>query len=349
MKILFDVNHPAHIHFFRNAISLLIADGNDVLITSRGKECLSDLLAELGLEHSKLSDMGRGSFMGFVKEYLVRCFHLLRFVRKHKPNVVCAVGGTFVAHVGWLAKIPSIVFYDTEMASFQNKITYPFVSYLALPNCYQGPVPSKTVRYSGYHELAYLRPGYFIPDKEVAVQAGLSLSSKNFIVRVVSWQANHDIDQNGWSSELLTAVVAYLATKGTVIISSERDLPVDVERFRYRGTALQMHHLMAHCDLFVGESATMAAECAVLGVPAIYASEISRGYLDDIEKRYGLILVLREFEFSSVVLAVEKMLKRNVSWYGFRRKKLLSETADVTRFLVAAIEAQNSNGSDVSR
>lgn len=346
MKILFDVNHPAHIHFFRNAISLLVANGHDVLVTSRGKECLSELLAELGVEHSKISDMGHGSFVGFVKEYFIRCFRLIRFVQKHKPDVMCAVGGTFVAHVGWLTKIPTIVFYDTEMASFQNKITYPFVSYLALPNCYQGPVPSKTVRYSGYHELAYLRPDYFTPDRAVAVRAGLSPNSKNFIVRVVSWQANHDVDQSGWSSELLTAVVAYLTTKGTVIISSERVLPVDVEHFRYRGTALQMHHLMAHCDLFVGESATMAAECAVLGVPAIYASETSRGYLDDIERRYALILVLREFEFGSIVLAVEKMLESKFSWYSLRKNRLLSETTDVTKFLIAAIESQNRNNSD---
>jgi len=340
MRILVDVNHPAHVHFFRNAISILVSEGHEVFVTSRGKECVGELLAELNIEHFKLSNMGSGNLLGFVKEYFTKCFRLMRFARRCKPDVMCAVGGTFVAHVGWLARIPSVVFYDTEMAGLQNKVTYPFVRQLILPECYSGPVPNKAARYSGYHELAYLRPEYFLPDRAIAIQAGLSPETKNFIVRVVSWQANHDIDQDGWSSELLVKVVTHLATKGTVIISSERALPVDMERFRYRGTALQMHHLMAHCDLFVGESATMAAECAVLGVPAIYASEISRGYLDDIERKYALITVLREFNFDMIVTTIESMIVHDLQWYHDKKQFLLSETIDVTHLLMSSIYSQ---------
>jgi len=338
VKVLVDVNHPAHVHFFRNTISLLVTAGHEVLVTSRGKECVGELLAELNVEHFKLSDMGRGDFFGFVKEYFVRCFRLVCFVRQHRPNVMCAVGGTFVAHVGWLARIPTVVFYDTEMASFQNKITYPFVRYLNLPDCYQGPVPIKTIRYSGYHELAYLRPEYFAPDRTAAIRAGLVPESKNFIIRIVSWQANHDTGQSGWSLDLLRGLVVLLSAMGNVIISSERTLPSDMDRYRYKGSALQMHHLMSCCDLFVGESATMAAECAVLGTPAIYASETSRGYLDDIEKKYGLVFVMRKFNLDSIGRAAKIILQHKPSYYHQRGQVLISETIDVTTLLMESIE-----------
>jgi len=338
MKILLDINHPAHVHFFRNSLRALRDRGHTVLLTSRKKECVELLLAELGEDHSKLSDIGGGNLYGFIKEYFVRCYRLLRYVRLHRPDVLCAVGGTFVAHVGWLARIPTIVFYDTEMATLQNRVTYPFVGRLIVPECYQGGVPRETIRYNGYHELAYLRPAYFEPNHSLAVQAGLILERKNFIVRVVSWQANHDVDQSGWSLVLLADLLDYLSARGNVIISSERELPRNIEHLRYKGTALDMHHLMSCCDLFVGESATMAAECAVLGTPAIYASAISRGYLDDIERKYKLIKVVRDFEFNNIVTAIEQILKFDAKYYYDRQVSLLSETVDVTELLMHHIE-----------
>ena len=338
MKVLLDINHPAHVHFFRNALDLLRDQGHTVLVTSREKECVELLLTELGVSHSKLSAIGSGNLYGFIKEYFVRCYRLLRYVRLHRPDVLCAVGGTFVAHVGWLTRTPTVVFYDTEMATLQNRITYPFVERLIVPECYQGQVPRETIRYNGYHELAYLRPEYFKPSRSLAIQAGLVLERKNFIVRVVSWQANHDIDQSGWSLTLLTDLLDYLSAKGNVIISSERELPSNIDHLRYRGSALDMHHLMSYCDLFVGESATMAAECAVLGTPAIYASAISRGYLDDIEKKYKLIKVIRDFEFDNIALAIDQTLKYDAKYYRDGKLSLLSDTMDVTEFLMHNIE-----------
>jgi len=40
---------------------------------------------------------------------------------------------------------------------------------------------------------------------------------------------------------------------------------------------------MAYCRAFIGESATMASEAAVLGVPAVYAAETGRSYTDEQE------------------------------------------------------------------
>jgi hypothetical protein len=38
MKILIDIGHPAHVHFFKNAIRELEGRGHEVKVTARDKE-----------------------------------------------------------------------------------------------------------------------------------------------------------------------------------------------------------------------------------------------------------------------------------------------------------------------
>ena len=65
-------------------------------------------------------------------------------------------------------------------------------------------------------------------------------------------------------------------------------MPAALEPLRYRGDVLDLHHLMACCDAYVGESATMAAEAALLGVPAVYGIGDYRGYVNDLAEK-GLV------------------------------------------------------------
>jgi len=99
----------------------------------------------------------------------------------------------------------------------------------------------------------------------------------------VSWKANHDIGEHGWSRALLAGLVQRLSAAGKVLISSEADLGAEFEPYLYRGRVSDIHHVMAYCRAFIGESATMASEAAVLGVPAVYAAETGRSYTDEQE------------------------------------------------------------------
>jgi len=38
MKILIDINHPAHVHYFKNIIKIMEKKGHEFLIISRNKE-----------------------------------------------------------------------------------------------------------------------------------------------------------------------------------------------------------------------------------------------------------------------------------------------------------------------
>ena len=44
MKILIDIGHPAHIHYFKNFIFKSIKAGNEIKIVARDKEVTIDLL-----------------------------------------------------------------------------------------------------------------------------------------------------------------------------------------------------------------------------------------------------------------------------------------------------------------
>ena len=338
MKILVDINHPAHVHFFRNPIRLLRDGGHEVVVTSRDKEMAVPLLDALGIRHMMLSVQKKtGGLFALGRELIARDAALYRVVREFKPNAMAAIGGTFVAHVGFATRVPSLVFYDTENATLQNAITYPFAHRVLVPRCYGAWLPRQSERYAGYHELSYLHPDRFSPDLSVAVACGLDPAVPNFFLRTVSWNANHDIGERGWSAALLDNLAKRLSALGKVHISSESELPAELERFKFVGNIADVHHLLAYCRLFVGESATMASECAVLGVPAIYAANTGRGYTDEQEAKYGLVKNLRDFDIRILDRAVDEILAQPAVVWGTRRKALLQDSIDVAPFVVDTI------------
>ena len=339
MRILIDIGHPAHAHFFRNPIRLLVEHGHEVIVTSRDKEMALDLLDHFGIEHVSLSALGKGGIFSLGYELIVRDYRLYRIVSKQRPDVMAAIGGVFISHVGRLTGIPSLVFYDTENASLQNAITYPFASTVITPTCYKAWLPrGRSVRYRGYHELSYLHPKYFHPDREKALGNGLAATGDTFLLRLVSWKASHDLREGHWTVDLVERLVAKLEALGKVLISSEGPLPGALERRRYAGDPAEIHHVMAFCRAYVGESATMASECAVLGIPAVYAAETGRGYTDEQDERYGLVKNIRRLEWDRIEQAVDSILGEHESRWAEARSALLSDTIDVAEFVTEFIE-----------
>ncbi|MBS1213812.1 MAG: hypothetical protein H6R26_2429 [Proteobacteria bacterium] len=339
MKFLIDINHPAHVHFFRQPMQILREHGHELIVTSRIKEMAAPLLDDFGIRHVMLSSQKRGNLMSLASELIRRDAALYQVVRAHRPAALAAIGGTFVAHVGWLTNTTSLVFYDTENARLQNAITYPLATRVIVPRCYQAWTPEDCRRYDGYHELSYLHPKRFTPSRAIAEECGLDPTRDNFFIRTVSWQANHDIGEKGWSERLLTELAARLSTRGRVHISSESPLPAVLEKHAYSGKVGEIHHLMAFCRLYVGESATMASESAVLGVPAIYAASTGRGYTDEQESRYGLVFNLRDFELQEIQPAIERILAMPPEFWQEKRRRLLAETIDVAAFVADMIES----------
>jgi len=339
VRILIDICHPAHVHFFRRPIAILQERGHSVLITSRRKEIAGELLDAYGFEHEVLS--GEGDAGGLLGELVLRDYRLSRVARKWRPDVMAAIGGIFIAHAGVIARTRSLVFYDTENAKLQNLLTYPFATRVIVPRCYTAWTPSsRTIRYPGYHELSYLRPPYFSADRQIAEANGLAADRPTYLVRLVSWKANHDVGERGLSADTVRDIAKQLGRRGKVMISSESPLPDDLAELRYAGQSAAMHHVMGHCAGFFGESATMASECAVLGVPAVYAATTGRGYTDEQEKRYGLVRNVRALAGDPIRAALDWLVGFPAGEGDALRQRLLSDTCDVADFVAKTIEAR---------
>ena len=61
MRVLIDILHPAHVHFFRNFYAEMEARGHEVRITARDKDRSVDLLRAFGLPYEQISRQKRGA------------------------------------------------------------------------------------------------------------------------------------------------------------------------------------------------------------------------------------------------------------------------------------------------
>ncbi len=340
MRILIDILHPAHVHFFRNFHDEMADRGHELCITARDKDRSVDLLREFGLPYRQISAQHSGG--GLAVEMGRRTGRLLKVMRAFRPDVLTGVMGPSVAVAGRLRRVPAVVFYDTEFAVQTNRFVYPLAHSVCTPDCYQGRVRGRHVRYAGYHELAYLHSNRFEPDPDRLSAFGVDPDEPYSLVRFVSWQAAHDRHERGLSRAQKRHLIDVLQSRGLrVYISSEAPLPPDLAGLEVKGPVGQIHHLLAYAQLCVGESATMSSEAAVLGVPAVFIATTGRGYTDDEEKRYGLVRHFTEDQYEQAVAAIEKLCAEAPREFGqAARQRLLADKIDVTSWMVDYFESQ---------
>jgi len=344
LRILVDITHPAHVHFFRNALDQWREHGHTVTLVVRRKDIATDLLERLGLEYVELGRAGQG-VLGLGTELLVRTARLYRLTRSLKPDVMTAIGGIFIAQAGCLRRIPSVVFTDTENATSTNRIVFRLASVVATPDCFEAAVPKKRHRtYAGYHELAYTHPRRFTPDPRVLETFGLQPDEKFIVVRLVSWGSSHDFSDHGFGN--VEAAIRRLQPFGKVLISSEVPLPASLEPLRLRAAPELVHHLLAYAQLFIGESATMASESATLGTPAIFVSTSTRGYTNEQESRYDLTYTYSDSKHGqsqALEKAVEILSNPNAKTeWAAKRKRMLEDMTDVTDYVTSLVESYGS-------
>ncbi len=337
--IVCDISHPAHVHFFRNAIDHWRQKGLRVDIVSRDKDLTLELLDSYGYRHTCLSRVRRG-IAGLTLELVEHEWRLYKMYRRQPPDIFVQIGGTLVVHAARLLRRPAVVFYDTEHAALANAITYPFASAVCTPSCYSRPVRGRHVTYDGYHELAYLHPSRFVPNPAVLEAAGINPSDRFFVMRFVSWDSNHDVGMHGLSAAMKVSIAKMLSKYGRVFVSSETPLPSELAELASPVKATEIHHLLAFAHLYVGESATMASESAVLGVSAIFVSDVGRGYTDEQEKRYGLCTRMRPADGSAILKKAQEIAQSDsmTTFAKSQRENLLSDCIDVTDWMTGFVE-----------
>jgi predicted glycosyltransferase len=336
MKVLFLVGHPAHVHLFRNAIGDLHDEGHETSIGCVEKEITKDLLTHYGLSHASIGPSQK-EMISKSLDAVRKDIRMVRLIRDFGPDIVVSTGIPYASHAAKLTGIPSIAFSDTEIATLVIKSMLPFVSAVCTPSCFSLDLGSKHVRYNGYHELAYLHPNRFEPDKSVLSEVGLEEGEAFFLLRFSSLDSSHDLGWRGvsaWGDTSLTQLVRKLEEHGRIFIMSEHTMHPDLSRFHLQILPHRLLDLLSYARMYIGEGATMASEAGVLGVPWIFVSRTDRGYLVDQERSYGL-----GYHFENAADAEEKALElledsRLSEKWKSKRQNLLENKIDVTKFIV---------------
>lgn len=339
MKILVDIGHPAHVHYYRNMSAELTNKGHSVLFTTRDKEVAIELLdfykidyKVIGKSYSKVIDKISGLLKSTIKLFLI-CL-------KFKPDILINATPS-AAFVSWLLGKCHISLEDTYNME-QINIYLPFTD-VVLTGDYPHPdLGRKDLKYPGYHELAYLHPNVYKPNDTVLQSLGVRKGDKYALVRFVAWNASHDIGHAGISVENKIKLIESLAKYFPVFISSEAELPVELKKYRINIKPEQMHDALNFAHLFIGESATMSSECAMLGTPAIFLDNTGRKYTKNQEKQYGLVFNYTESaedQVKAIDKAIELAESDNIKeQFKIKRDRMLKDKIDVTAFLVWFVE-----------
>ena len=342
MRVLFDLGHPAHYHLYKNAIKYLKTRNDDILIVVRNREnMVADLLREDGENFVILGENVKGLTQKSL--YLVRNdIKLLQIASKFRPDLFVSMSSPYSSHIAFLLRRPHLSFTDTEISKLILFLLAPFTKPMITPTSFTGEFNfRKHIKIDSYKELAYLHPKYFEPDPGILENLDLRKGEKYMIVRFSAFDASHDTGLKGLTTQSKIELVKRLTEISKVFICSEVTLPDDLRDLELQIPPGQMHNLLGHAALYIGEGAVMASEAALLGIPSIFLNPSKRGYLEEL-KQMGLVThyMRPEEELDDIFNHVQRIIssdsvKEDISK---RREEMLIKKKDLTALLISEIE-----------
>lgn len=343
MNLVFYFGHPAHYHLFKNSIKILESHKHNIKIVIKPKDILIDLLHTDNIDYIKISGRNKNTRISLLSDYIIRLYNYYKYLKSNNCDLL--IGTSWEnAQLGAILGIPSLTLNedDAEAVPLFSRFCYPFTSVIMSPEtCSVGRWINKKVSYLGYHELAYLDPKYFIPKREY-VDKYFDSKKTYYILRLASLNAHHDKGKSGIDNNLVNAIIPILLKKGNVYITSENQLNSEFESFKLEINPNDIHHVLSYADLYIGDSQTMAAEAAVLGTPSIRYNDFvgKLGYLEELEKQYGLTYGIKTTEQYKLIQKIEELLAISDLKKEWKRRKenMLKQKIDVTSFIVWFIE-----------
>jgi hypothetical protein len=337
MRLLIEAHHPAHIHFFRNAIRIWKERGDDVLLLGRDRDVMRKLLLAYSfIPHEILTREGKNNRIP-MQEMLQRQLKVMGKIRAFQPDAVLSLMGSYTQSA-FLFGLPNVIFTDSEFQSLNHRIAHPFATRIYTPECFWKDLGPKQIRYRGYHELAFLHPSRFTPRPEVLGFMGNPEPGSYLVLRMSAWNTLHDIGKQGFGKAFDAFMAALVDRIQVFLVPEGGALPEKWESHRLRIPPEWFHDALAFARLVVTEGASTASEAACLGVPAVYLNTTQRGYLNDQERRYGLVS-----NFTDPDAALRRTLAlldapADPERYREARARLVTDHIDVTDYVVREID-----------
>lgn len=325
------------------AVARELGSKAEVIWLLREKDGMKELAAGMGLQFRSLGPAGRGLVRNAV-EFLratraaldfARTFQIRNWFTKYGPGNIAAkaIGGKSI----------SFNDDDSDVVPMVAWTSYPFADAILAPETTRmGRFAGRTRRYPGYHELAYLHPDKFVPDRDQLAACGIDNDQPYGVIRLSAMDAHHDVGRGGCTNDVLADVVDLMQQRGVrPQITSERPLPSKLEPFRTSVSPCLVHHLLGCASVYFGDSQTMASEAAVLGVPTVQLSPFHGrlSYIRDLNDR-GLILGFPRDDSVNALRALDQLLADNpASARRWRRQRdaMLADKMDPAPFIAAQL------------
>jgi len=268
MNILFDLNHPVDVNFFKNAIKILSKSGHNIVITYRDRGRLGEIAKfELGEFAPIKIGQHQKTFIKKITGQLKRDLEFLSFQRRKEIDISVCFGPTN-AIASWLNGIPYLAFED----DFEYKIPFYHANIFSTRHimpAYIRANKKNIYHYNGLKELAYLHPRYFSPRVDELKRYELLPEKYVFIREIANVSLNYQ-KQNLLIDELIN-LVKKLGLK--VVLSLENK---ELKSFYERDCIIleepveDIYSLMKFALFAVSSGDTVARETALLGTSTIY-------------------------------------------------------------------------------
>lgn len=342
MNILIDLGHPAHVHLFHHAIRAWESKGYNCKIVARNKDVTLRLLKNYGLPYIILAPISH-SPLDQARELLQREMKMLSLAKKFRPTIITGTS-VHAARVAKFVGAKSVILNedDARAVPLFRWLAYPLASAIITPDCLAHEnYGARHLTYPSYHELFYLHPNHFTLDKSIRKKIGLNENEKFAIIRLSALQAHHDINIKGISEELIRKLIHLVNNEIKIFITAEKPLSSEFEHFRYSIEPEHMHNILGMAEFFLGDSQTMTAEAAILGIPAFrinnFVGRIS--YLKDLEN-YGLAFGFKPGEENLLLKSLNNVLTMDNRKRIFqsRHQDMLAKKIDPVPWLIGVID-----------
>ena len=238
MRILIDILHPAHVHFFRNFYDEMADRGHELCITARDKDRSVDLLEQFGLPvpadlGAEERDVGHGQ-----SSWPQRTRRLLKVMRRVPARRDDRDHGP-VDRAGRRARRACRRSCSTTPSS--RRQTNWFVYPLAHSVVHARLLPGQGARHARHATRATTSSPTSTRTGSSPIPASSPRSASSpdepySIVRFVSWQAVHDRSETGLTGQQKRRPGRACSQRhGRVLISSEAPLPADLAELEVHG------------------------------------------------------------------------------------------------------------------
>lgn len=344
MNVLLSISHPAWAHQFHNMIKLLEKRGHKVKVLVVKKDRNWEILEEYGIPYTVVGNStGKNKFEKSIILLVTTFRHLIEAL-KFKTDVLIGRPSPMMAITAFLIGKKNIPYCDTER-SVESLFFSKLFSYKILtPMFYRKDLGKKHLRIETFKELFYLHPNYFKPNPKDLELVGLKEGERFSFVRFVAWNASHDLGHRGMSNKDKMEIIKHLEKYGKVLLSSEEKLPKEFDKYIIKVPHTKLHSIMSFAQLFVGDGLTMGCECVVMGVHAIFTSELTSGASDEMKDRYDLMYTITERKdmVTKTKRKIDELLKdKDIVKKGKeKRNVLLKDKKDVNEWWIDYLEKE---------